>query len=80
MAHSRAHGRPSYTVSILIVGNIATGMIALIPMSSAKMSARHWRSWHYRSECCIVESGPQLRHLISENNKELTAGLSQRKI
>ena len=76
---------PSYTVYILIVGDIATGMIALIPMNSAKMTvvsqALEVLALRFRMPaCCIVDSRPQLRHLINENNQELTAGLSQKKI
>ena len=29
---------------------------------------------------CIVDSGPQLRHLVNQNNQELTKGLSMQKI
>ena len=37
LAHSRARGKPSYSVSILIVGDIA-----LIPMNRCQMSAKLW--------------------------------------
>ena len=38
LAHSRARARPSYAVSILIVGDIATRLVALIPMKSCAMT------------------------------------------
>ena len=65
MVHSRAQGNPSYTVAILIVGDIATGMVALIPMNSAKMTdvsqALEVLALRFRMPArCIVDSGPQL--------------------
>ena len=65
MAHSRARGKPNYTVSILIVGDIATGMVALIPMNFAKMTdvsqALEVLALRFRMPAhCIVDSGVDL--------------------
>ena len=85
LAHTRARGRPSYAVSILIVGDIATGLVALIPMSRCQMTdvsqALDVLALRYRMPVrCIVDSGPQLRNLVNEDNYELTKGLSMQKI
>ena len=85
LAHSKARKRPSYAVSILIVGDIATGLVALIPMNKCAMTdvsqALDVLALRYRMPVrCIVDSGPQLHNLVNEDNHELTKGLSMQKI
>ena len=65
MVNSRARGKPSYTVAILIVGDITTGMVALIPMNSGKITDVSQvlvvLALRFRMPArCIVDSGPQL--------------------
>ena len=60
-------------------------MVALIPMSSAKMTdvSQPLEVLALRfiiPARCIIDSGPQLRHLVNESNQELNGGLSLKKI
>ena len=67
------------------MGDIATGLVALIPMNICAMTdisqALDVLALCYRMPLrCIVNAGPQLRNLVNEDNHELTKRLSMQKI
>ena len=83
LAHSKARGKPSYCVHILIVADLISKSVTFIVLDGAKMehiiSGLQQLSMKYRLPALILlDSGPQLRSL--PDHQELTGALSEKQI
>ena len=85
LAHSRARGRPSYPVAILVIADLISKTVCFIVLDGAKMTdvckGLQQLALRYRMpDIMIVDAGPQLRNLSDQTELLNALSLTEVKI